>query len=70
MEEQSTEEEQESEIQDMYRTFAAQSLATVELTQQGTDWLQESREDTETTWAVLVEKTSEHLLFLTDEAAI
>ena len=70
LEEQSTEEEQESEIQDMYRTFAAQSLATVELTQQGTDWLQESREDTETTWAVLVEKTSEHLLFLTDEAAI
>ena len=46
LEEQSTEEEQESEIQDMYRTFAAQSLATVELTQQGTDWLQESREDT------------------------
>lgn len=70
LQEQTTEEESESSISEMYQTFAAQSLATVELTQHGTDWLQESRVDTETTWAVLVEKSNEHLLFLTDEAAI
>lgn len=70
LQEQTAEEETESTISEMYQTFAEQSLATVELTQQSTDWLQQSREDTETTWAVLVEKSQEHLLFLTDEAVV
>ena len=70
LQEQTNEEESDSTISEMYQTFAAQSLATVELTQHSTDWLQESRVNTETTWAVLVEKSNDHLLFLTDEAAI